>query len=82
MSEKHREPKYYHHLHKKRRMKKRVFYMLLTTIFCIGIAALISIGTSNIYAVTGKITVFVITGGLFVFVFFLIMYQTTFGRRH
>ncbi len=55
--------------------------MLLTTIFCIGIAALISIGTSNIYAVTVKITVFVITGGLFVFIFFLIMYQTTFGRR-
>jgi hypothetical protein len=62
-------------------MKKRVFYMLLTTFFCICIAALISIGTSNVYAVSAKISVFVITGGLFVFVFFMILYQTMIGRR-
>jgi len=79
---KHRKPRYYHHLHKKRRMKRRVFYMLLTTTLCLGIAALISTGTSNVYAVTAKITVFVIAGGLFVFVFFLILYQMTIGRRH
>jgi len=80
MSEKHRRRKYYHNPHKKRRMKKRVFYMLLTTLLCVILAALISIGTSNVYAVTAKIIVFVIAGGLFVFVFFLIMYQMTFGR--
>ena len=54
--------------------------MLLTTLLCVILAALISIGTSNVYAVTAKIIVFVIAGGLFVFVFFLIMYQMTFGR--
>jgi len=79
MAEKRRKRKRYHN--KKRRMKKRVFYALLTIFFCIGLAALISIGTSNIYAVTAKVTVFAIAGGLFVFVFFLIIYQMAFGRR-
>ena len=81
MAEKLRQRRQHHKHHKKRRLKKRVFYILLTTFFCIGIAALISIGTSNVYAVTGKVTVYVIAGGLLVFVFFLIIYQMTFGRR-
>ncbi len=72
--------------HRKKGMKKRVFYIRLTTLFCVTFASFISTVTSNIYTVTAKITVkitvFVIVGGLFVFVFLLIMYQMTFGRRH
>jgi len=56
--------------------------MLLTTLLCVILAALISIETSNVFAVTAKIIVFVIASGLLVFVFFLIMYQMTVGRRH
>jgi hypothetical protein len=82
MPEKHRRHKYYHSPHKRKRMKKRVFYTLLTTFFCIGIAALISVGTSNVYAVTAKITVYILVGGILAFVVFLFMYQmTTRGRR-
>lgn len=82
MSERHRKQRYYHRIHKRKRMKKRVFYTLLTTFFCMGIAALISIGTSDVYAVTGKITVYIFAGGILAFVVFLFMYQmTTRGRR-
>lgn len=56
--------------------------MLLTTIFCIGIAALISIGTSNVYTVTAKIIVYVAAGAFSVIIVFLILYQMTIGRRH
>lgn len=82
MSEKHRRRKYYHNPHKRRRLKKRVFYVLVTAILCVILAALINIETSNVFAVISKVTVFIIAGGLFVCVFFLIMYQMTIGRRH
>jgi hypothetical protein len=81
MSEKHRKRKYYHH-HKRRRMKKRVFYMLLTTLFCVALATLISTGTANVYAVTGKVTLYVVAAAFSVIIVFLVLYQMTIGRRH
>lgn len=46
--------------------------MLATTFFCIGIAALISIGTSNVYAVTGRIVIYIFSGGLLIFIVFFV----------
>ncbi|ODS31699.1 MAG: hypothetical protein SCARUB_03187 [Candidatus Scalindua rubra] len=65
----------------KKRMKRRVYIMLATTFFCIGIAALISIGTSNVYAVTGRIVIYIFSGGLLIFIVFLFMYQMIIGKR-
>ncbi len=65
----------------KKRMKRRVYIMLATTFFCIGIAAMIAIGTSNIYVVSGRIIIYIISGGLLVFIFFLFMYQMVFGKK-
>ena len=79
-------PKYYrrrhhHYGHRRIRLKKRVFYAFLTTLFCVGIAALINVTTNNVYVYTIRFIIYILSGGILVLIFFFFMYMLIKGRR-
>ncbi len=62
------------------RMKKRVYIMLATTFFAIGIAAIINFN-SNIFIALGRILIYIATGIGCIFILFLYIFRIIKGRK-
>jgi heme A synthase len=71
-----------HHHYKKLRIKKRVVYLLLTTLIGLGIAVLITAETTNVYAVSVKIILYVIVAALLLLVVSLSFCSLFIRRKH
>lgn len=62
------------------RMKKRVYIILATTFFAIGIAAIINFNT-NIYTTFASFMIYLATGIGCVFILFLYIFRIIKGRK-
>ena len=64
----------------KARMKKRVYIILATSFFAIGIAAIINYKT-NLYTALASVLIYVATGIGFGFILFLYIFRLIKGRK-